>query len=723
MFKYSFLFLLVLIQANIPQAVLAQDEDWPQIGLVLSGGGAKGLAHIGVIKVLEEAGIRPDYIGGTSMGSIVGALYAIGYCVDSLYSMGSDYDWGYFFSDEISRRDLALEEKEDADRFFVSVPIQEKKIQIPTGVISGQNIDNRLNTIFAPVYGERDFDNFQIPFLCIATDIETGEEVVFREGYLPRIIRSSMSIPSVFNPIEINNKLLVDGGVVNNFPVNRVKEMGADIIIGVDVGFDYYKKDELNSIIKIFEQSVFFYGEELNTQNKNLCDILIEPEMDKFSVSSFAAADSIIAAGEEAARKALPEIKSLAELLGVKPNDLPVHNLKQIDSLQIMEIKINGLEKVSENLVTGKLQLEIFDKIIPKDIERSVERLYSSLYFETINYELAEMEDGVRLIINVVEAKEGQFRLGLHYDTNYRSVILLNATVRNLLLDGSKLSTSVGLGENPFFKSSFFKNNGWKPGFGIEFATFKQDDYIYDDGLKVSSLSYAESKVRIFTQSTFWNSYALGAGLEYEAIRLNPKINPLQNIERSSDDFLNYYGFIKMDSYDDAFYPTRGTKFDSQIKFITNNELQTILFVVGRYSQAYKLSQNITFINHFYAGTVDGDTIPYQYNFYAGGTNPLPRNGLLPFVGLDYMERVDKNVIIWATELQAEIFPNIYAKTKVNIGSMQNNFRDILHTDNLIGGYGFTLGYNSFIGPIELSVHKGFEKSGLLGFINIGFWF
>ncbi len=723
MFKYSFLFLLVLIQANISQAVLAQDEDRPKIGLVLSGGGAKGLAHIGVIKVLEEAGIRPDYIGGTSMGSIVGALYAIGYSVDSLYSMGNDYDWGYFFTDEISRRDLALEEREDADRFFVSVPIQEKKIQIPTGVISGQNIDNRLNTLFAPVYDERNFDNFQIPFLCIATDIETGKEVVFREGYLPKIIRSSMSIPSVFNPIEIDNKLLVDGGVVNNFPVNRVKEMGADIIIGVDVGFDYYKKDELNSIIKIFEQSVFFYGEELNTQNKNLCDILIEPEMDKFSVSSFASADSIIAAGEAAARKALPEIQELANFLGLNPDKLPTHSLAQTDSMRIMEIKINGLEKVSENLVTGKLQLEVFDKVMPKDIERSVERLYSSLYFETVNYELAEMEDGVRLIIKVVEAKEGQFRLGLHYDSNYRALILLNATVRNLLLDGSKLSTSVGLGENPFFKSSFFKNNGWKPGFGIEFASFKQDDYIYDDGLKVSSLSYAESKVRIFTQSTFWNSYALGAGLEYEAIRLNPKINPLQNIERSSDDFLNYYGFIKMDSYDDAFYPTRGTKFDSQIKFITNNDLQTILFVVGRYSQAYKLSQNITFINHFYAGTVDGDTIPYQYNFYAGGTNPLPRNGLLPFVGLDYMERVDRNIIIWATELQAEIFPDIYAKTKVNIGSMQNNFRDILHTDNLIGGYGFTLGYNSFIGPIELSVHKGFEKAGLLGFVNIGFWF
>ena len=131
----------------------------------------------------------------------------------------------------------------------------------------------------------------------------------------------------------------------------------------------------------------------------------------------------------------------------------------------------------------------------------------------------------------------------------------------------------------------------------------------------------------------------------------------------------------------------------------------------------------MTFINHFYGGAVDGDTIPYQYNFYTGGTDPLPRNGLLPFVGLDYMERVDKNVLIWATELQYEIFPDIYAITKFNIGSMQDNFLNIFHTDNLIGGYGFTLGYNSFIGPIEFTIHKGIEKYGLLGFVNIGFWF
>lgn len=720
---YTVIVLTFLLSLPLSEFAYSQENSKPKIGLVLSGGGAKGIAHVGVLRVLEEAGIRPDYIGGTSMGAIVGALYAIGYSVDSIEKIAQNNDWVHLLTDEISRLDLAIEEKADADRFFVSIPIKENKIQMPSGVITGQNIHNQLNTLFAPVYSERNFDNFEIPYLCIATDIETGKEVVFREGYLPYAIQASMSIPTIFNPIEIDGKLLVDGGLVNNFPVIRVKEMGADIIIGVDVGFQRYKKDELNSIVKVLEQSVFFYGDQLNTLNKKQCDILIKPELGNLSISSFSSADTLIALGEIAARKILPELKELALQNKSQDSKIPPHYLSQSDSLKIQEIRIKGLEKVSEKLILGKLQLEVNDKVLAQDIERAVERLYSSLYFENIEYELEQIEDGLRINIRVKENKGGQFRLGLHYDSNYRASILLNATFRNLILDGTKISTSVSLGENPFFEASFFQNYGWKPGFGLSYNTSKLDAFVYDQGRKISSLAYAESKLRIYTQSTFWNSYALGAGLEYEAVLLKPRINPLLELSQSSEEYLNYYGFIKMDSYDNVNYPNRGLKFDSQLKFVTNSERQTILFLVGRFNQAYNLSPKLTLINHFYGGAVDGDTIPYQYNFYMGGTNPIPRNGLLPFVGLDYMERVEKNAIIWAADFQYELFPDIYAIAKFNIGNFQHSFQDLLNTDNLIGGYGLTLGYDSYVGPIEISMQKGVRKSGVLGFLNIGFWF
>ena len=715
---------LVFSYPSFSQENVPVNEKRPKIGLVLSGGSAKGLAHVGVIKVLEEMGIRPDYIGGTSMGSIVGALYAIGYNVDSLESIARNTEWSRLLGDEISRRDLALEEKGDADRFFVSIPIKEDGIKIPSGVINGQNIENRFNTLFAPVHDTRNFHDFQIPFVCIATDIETGEEIVFKEGYLPKAVRASISIPSILDPIEINGRLLVDGGLVNNFPVDRVKEMGADIIIGVDVGFTYYKKDELNSIFRILEQSVFFYGDEKNQRNKKMCDILIKPEFGSYSSTSFSEADTLIAIGEAAARKAVPLLKALIDSLNIPTaQTLAPHNIPVKDSLLLTEIRIRGLSKVSGQLVTGKLQLEILDKVTPNDLERAMERLYSSLYFEKVSYELIDRNDGVGLIIDIVEAKGGQFRLGMHYDTNYRSAILLNATFRNLILDGSKISTSFSLGENPYFEASIYKDNGWRPGFGLKFNSSKLDVYLYDEGNRISSLAYNESKVQLYTQSVFWNYYALGAGLEYEYVKLRPKIDPTLGIIPTDEEYLNYYGFIKMDSYDNGYYPSRGIKVDARLKFITREYDNAILFAVGRFSKAIPLSQKFTWIHQVYAGLVDGDSIPYQYNFYTGGSNPTTRNGLLPFTGLDYMEIVDKNALIYATDLQYQVFPNIYLVSKFNIGNLRSSFKDLFTTDKIIGGYGITLGYDSFIGPIEVSAQKRIGQSGLLGFINIGFWF
>ena len=721
-----FILIILFFLISSPCSILAQDSgsERPKVGLILSGGGAKGLAHIGVLKVMEEAGLRPDFIGGTSMGSIVGGLYAIGYSADSLEKIAKTTNWAYYLTDEISRPNLTIEEKEDYDRFFISFPIKDNKIKIPSGVVNGQNIENLFNKYCTPVNDKRDFNEFQIPFLCIATDIETGDEVLFNKGYLPRAMRASMSIPSIFNPIEIDGKLLVDGGVVNNFPVARVKDMGADILIGVDVGFQYYKKDQLNSLLRIIEQSVFFYGEELNRYNKSLCDLLIEPELSGFTASSFNDVDTIIARGERVARAHFDEFKALADSLkSYDKNYGPKQVLPEQDSMQIMEIRIRGLEKVSGALVNGKLQLEVFDKVTPDDIGHAVERLYSSLYFEKIDYEVETLSMGIRLIINVKEKNGGQFRAGMHYDTNYKSAILLNTTFRNVLFAGSKLSANIALGENPYINLSFFKNNGWRPGFGINFESNKFDVFLFDNGKKISSLAYSESKTQIFTQSIFWNSYTLGAGLEFEASRLKPKIDPLLGIDNTFSSFLNYYGFLQMDTYDNASFPKKGVKLNSQIKLVTGGNINPTAFIVGRFSQAFRVSNKITYINQIYGGTVDGDSIPYQYNLYTGGLSPVMRNGIIPFVGMEFMERVSTNALVLQGNFQYEPFPDFFVSLKASVGNLKDSFNDLFTTDEILSGFGASLGYNSFIGPVEFSLVKSSNRGGMIGFVNIGFWF
>ncbi len=696
----------------------------PRIGLVLSGGSAKGLAHIGVLKVLEEAGIRPDYIGGTSMGGILGGLYAIGYSADSLEKIIKSADWSFLLGDEISRRSLTIEEKEDMDRYVISFPIRENKITIPSGVINGQNIEELLNTLCAPVYDVRDFNKFPIPFLCVATNIETGREVDFNSGYLPRVLRASMSIPSIFNPIEINDALLVDGGLVNNFPVARVKDMGADILIGVNVGFQYYKKDQLNSIFRIIEQSIFFYGEALNRSNVELCDVLIEPELGGFNSASFNSADSIINRGEVAARAYLPRLRALGDSLrALDPGYGPQQAIPHLDSMLLMEIRVRGLNKVSGKLLRGKLQLEVLHKVTAGQIEEAIQRLYSSLYFEKVDYEIESLERGIRLIINVRETKGGFFRAGLHYDSNYKSAILLNATFRNLLLDGSKLSASTALGENPFLEASFFKNNGWKPGYGLNFESNRSNVYLYENGKRISSYLYSGTRTSLFTQSIISNSFAFGAGIEYEACRFKTRINPDSDIPTATITYLNYYGFLEMDTYDNGFYPKKGIRFHSGLKLITNRDMDPVTFLAGSYSQAIRIGDRFTWIHHICGGSVDGDNVPYQYMFYAGGLNPSRYNGLMPFVGLNYMEETGKDALIIGADLQYEPLPNIYLILRGNAGNVKSSFQNLFNDDRVLGGFGLTLGYDSFIGPVELSVMKSANRGGLIGFLNIGFWF
>ncbi len=224
------------------QTLAQEPSKRPKVGLVLSGGGAKGLAHIGVLRAMEKAGLTPDYITGTSMGSIVGGLYAIGYSADEIDSIVSTVDWDELLTNEIPLSDIAIEEKEYYGRYIAELPIEGVKVSLPKGLIEGQKLTELLTRLTRPAHGISDFSKFPIPFACVAANIETGLPEVLNKGFLPEAIRASMSIPTVFTPIEIDDKLLVDGGLVRNFPVQEVLDMGADIVIGVFVSSDLESK-------------------------------------------------------------------------------------------------------------------------------------------------------------------------------------------------------------------------------------------------------------------------------------------------------------------------------------------------------------------------------------------------------------------------------------------------------------------------------------------------
>jgi NTE family protein len=724
---YLAIFCIVLI---LPRPVSSQPpgNSRPKIGIVLSGGAAKGIAHVGALKVIEKAGLPVDYIGGTSMGGIIGGLYAIGYNATELEKIALNEDWNQLISDNINRRELSIEEKTEEDLFFISFPIRESKVSLPSGIIAGQNIENKLNKLCAHVYDITDFNQFQIPYLCVAMDIVTGDEIVFRSGYLPLALRSTMAIPTIFEPVRKDSLQLVDGGVLNNFPADHVKNMGADILIGIDVGMHSDTNNRKNDFFDILGQTVTWTSDKKNRANKTLCDLVITPDLSGYGLSSFNEADSLIARGEKATMKFFPFLKALTDSLNEIYDFIPViPSLQTPDSLLLKEINISGLQMVSEKLIKGKLQLDVPSKVTPDDIYNAINNVYSSLYFEKISYEIQPAEadstvNGIRLMIHARERKGALIRVGLNYNSDFKASLIFNATFRNLLLDGSRLSVNFGLGENPRLLASYFKNNGWKPGLGLDLEINNFDIFLYDGSRKTSKFDFTDYAARLYTQSIFGNSYSLGLGVEFENQVIKPVISDAID-ETKSDQYYNAFGFIHFDTYDDLFYPEIGSRFNIMYKLIYNTSIKPAHFLIYRYEHALKISHKITFIPSLFGGFTSADSATNTYHFHLGGLNQFYRLGHIPFAGLNFMQVTNRNIVAAGLNFQYNFWKKNYIVLRLNAGVTTWDIESLPEFENGILGFGLSVGNNSLIGPIEVTLMGSNLHRKPFGYLNIGYWF
>ena len=302
-----------------PLMLFAAETAKPKVGLVLSGGAARGLAHVGVLKALEEQGIHIDAIAGTSMGAVIGGLYASGYKIDELEKLALSIDWQEALSDAPEREDVPFRRKQDDRDFLVKQKLSfrdDGSLGLPLGVIQGQNLALLLESLLAHSSDIRDFDKLPIPFRAVATDIVNGEKVVFRKGHLPQVIRASMSIPAVFAPVEINGQLLVDGGMVDNIPVDVAREMGVDIVIVVDIGTPLRGRKQLNTVFDILNQSITLMtrsNSEVQLASLKPDDILIQPALASYGATDFGRSLDIINAGYRATQVLEKRLASLRQ--------------------------------------------------------------------------------------------------------------------------------------------------------------------------------------------------------------------------------------------------------------------------------------------------------------------------------------------------------------------------------------------------------------------------
>lgn len=727
-----FLFLCHLL---LPSWLGAQQIDTaqhrPKLGLVLSGGGAKGFAHIGAIKVFEEAGLKFDYIGGTSMGSIIGGLYAMGYGPDELMRIISDQNWNHLMTDRIPRRFIPIEEKYNADRFVTTFPFRKRKLQIRQGLYNGQLIELLLAHYTSSAYKYETFNDFSLPFLCIGTDLETGASVILDSGIVHQALRASMSIPSYFTPIKINEHVLVDGGVVNNYPVQEVKDMGAEIIVGVDVQAGLHRQEQLNSMMKIMEQVTAFYRMKANVFGKENTDIYIKPEMGTFDVMSFDSYDTIVRIGEIAARKALPQLKKLADSLNAfSGGNNRKLDAKPLDSVFVASVQYRGLDKVSRSYLEGALQFESRTWISMDEINSGILRAYGSSFFETVKYHFLPDIEGVVLVVTVEEASSGILGAGVHYDSDYKVALLLNATFKNVLYKGSKLFVDLNLGENSRLSGYYLIDRGRKPGFGLRVTTFALQFNDYDNNKIADVFRTNQNKVEVFTQLSRRKTLQFRTGFEYEYVKLETNLN-----ETIGDDYNSYFSVFAnwlMDTYNRSSFPTRGIQLNLKAKYIIpvtqswdEDFFSNALMFQLKFSKNTPISPRSTLQTGLYAGfTIKDNLPPPQHWFILGGQSQNNYyDGFIPFYGLRFIEEAGLYTAVGNFAWQYNIHRKFYLTLKFNLGLIDDDFEQMVEDFDLIAGMGVAFGYDSFIGPIELSLMGSNKNSGIMNFINIGYWF
>lgn len=693
-----------------------QGPERRKVGLVLSGGGAKGVAHIGVIKVLEEAGIPIDYIAGTSMGAIIGGLYSIGWSTQELDSLVRNQDWMALLSDKIPRRDKLLSEKEITDMYILSVPLSlDKKFSIPSGVLAGESVLNLLNEMTLGYHDDDlDFDSLPIPFACVAYDMVKGEEQVYRKGNLPLAIRASMSIPGAFAPVIRDSMVLVDGGIYNNFPVDVARDMGADIIIGVDLAAGPHDMEGLTSMMGLIDQITTFLGREQYAKNLQGVDLYLKPDIKPYTSSSFnsEAVDSLLVRGERCARQNWDAIVALQDSIYngqtymVRKERLLANDT---DSVRIGNIEFVGLTRNEETFLRPSFGIDEQTVVTKGRLNDAITKLRGSGAFSYVTYTL-ESRPPYTLTVSVDEKQEAMINVGFRFDTEEMASILLNTTLSLRGLQGPKLGLTVRLNENPYIKLDFRSSNILRGRLSLSYM-YKSNNYrLYRSGRGINNIAFGQNRVELFFSPANPIMFNPKIGVSYEHFNYNSFLfaSDDDRIAVKPEGFINYYLTGNLETLNDHYFPTRGVSVYAKAALHTDNGYgynKGTPFASVYYSIRWALSatDRLTFIPSVYGRTLIGNEVAYSYYNYIGGeVAGRYMEQQIPFVGIQHMETANRSVLTVGLEARMRLFVRHFISLKGAYGIQDENFFKMFTESRNLFGFGLKYAYNSPIGPISI---------------------
>ncbi|MBR1834914.1 MAG: patatin-like phospholipase family protein [Bacteroidales bacterium] len=755
--------LLVVLTNASAQSPDTQTSQRPKVGLALSGGGAKGAAHIGVLKYLEEIGIPVDYVAGTSMGSIIGGLYSLGYTPDEMADLIADMDWSIYMSNNVDRYYQSSTIRARRSTYLFSVPFgsgnfEERSFNIlstlPSGVINGASLINLFSRLSVGYNDTMDFHKLPIPFSCVATDILTGDSVILDHGLFPKAIRSSMAIPGVFSPVEWDGHLLADGGMVNNFPVDLCLKMGANYVIGIELAEELRTDpEEMKSLPQQLSQYLSIAVQNNRSENRKLCNIYMHPDITGYNMLSFSksAIDTMVMRGylcAKAHRQELLALKAILEQYGPCHKTLQAPRVKALqpdDSIWLSTVYYRGVLRSDANWLINKGGLRSGSFSTINEIQRAIGLLmgteaYSSilynLYPDSTNRSPNPKLDAYRLVINFEPAEPHLLSLGFRYDSQEKAALLLHIGINEQKLSGFKLGIDANLNYNIRLGTKLSWCN-----MGLGDVNFAYRYHNSTLNLSASDTSaYSVWKVNHHNFSLFISEFHLrditfAFGLD-EDIYSNLGSFSLDNVLYDGifhfDHAKGFFGAFfhsVFDNLDNPYFATRGFYGSADMGWhIDNNYLfkqMDLSFLDFSLSAQTYLEANpkLTFIPQLNARLVLGKNSAWYDNLVGGSIPGRYLDHQLAFMGLIRPIRVDDFAAIARVDVRYRLFNKVYLYFMPNViySSDWPGHVDATHKFNF--GFALRAAYNSPLGPISLDFNWNdfTRRAGL--YLNIGYVF
>lgn len=735
--KQLFPTLVLIFSLLIPFCASAQQQR-KKVGVVLSGGGAKGVAHIKALKVIEEAGIPIDYIVGTSMGSIVGGLYAIGYTPEQMDSMVRKQNWNFLLSDRVKRSSMSLTDRERSEQYVLSLPFTKNpKDAISGGFMKGQNLANLFSDLTVGYHDSIDFNKLPIPFACVAADIVNGNQVVFHNGVLSTAMRASMAIPGVFTPVRIDSMVLVDGGIINNYPADVAKAMGADIIIGVDVQNALKSADKLNSVPEILGQIIDITCQTNHEKNVALTDTYIRVNVDGYSSASFtqAALDTLMRRGEEAARDQWDSLIALKKVIGISDKYVAKshgpYSFFSNNAIFVSDISFTGVDNADKKWLMKKCNLKENSDITTQQIEQAVYQLRGSQSYSSASYTLTEALNGYHLTFLLEEKYERRINLGIRFDSEEIASLLVNATAALNTHIPSHLSLTGRLGKRYAARIDYTLEPFKQRNFNFSYMFQYNDINIYEKGNRAYNTTYKYHLAELGFSDVWYKNFRFGLGFRFEYYKYKDflfNIQDMNELKVKPEHFLSYFGQVHYNTYDKGHFPSKGSDFEASYSLYTDNMAQykehaPFSALKASWATVIPITRRFSMIPSIYGRVLIGKSIPYSVQNAIGGElfgMYVPQQ--LPFAGITNIELMRNAITIASLKFRQRMGSIHYLTLTGNYGLTDSNFFELLTGKQL---YGISVGYgmDSIFGPLEISFGYSNQTKEGSCYVNLGYYF